>query len=108
MSGGFLCDAPGGCTLAVRVQPGAKKTALTGIYGEGAEARLKIALQASPVEGRANEALVTFFAELFGLPRAAVAIAHGQTGRSKLVILHGRTAATAQAKVEAVLEKLLS
>jgi uncharacterized protein (TIGR00251 family) len=105
---GFLCETPGGCTLAVRVQPGAKKTAITGIYGEGAQARLKIALQAPPVDGRANEALVAFLAELFELPRAAIAIAHGQTGRSKLVILHGRTAASAQAKVVAVLEKLLS
>jgi len=42
----------GGVTLAVRAQPGAKKTAITGIYGEGAAAQLKIAVHA-PRLGRA-------------------------------------------------------
>ena len=32
----------GGVTLSVRAQPGAKKTGITGIYGEGAAAQLKI------------------------------------------------------------------
>ncbi len=40
-----------GVTLAVRAQPGAKKTAIAGIYGEGAAAQLKIAVQAPPLEG---------------------------------------------------------
>ena len=85
----FLRDHPEGCSLAVRVQPGAKRTAITGVHGEGTESRLKIALQAPPIEGRANEALVAFLADLFNLPKACVVISHGHTGRSKLVILHG-------------------
>ena len=61
----MLRQTTGGVTLAVRAQPGAKKTAITGIYGEGATAQLKIAVQAPPIEGRANQALVVFLAELF-------------------------------------------
>ena len=38
----------------MRAQPGAKKTAIVGVYGEGAAAQLKIAVQAPPIEGRAN------------------------------------------------------
>ncbi len=53
-----------GVTLAVRAQPGAKRTAITGIYGEGAAAQLKIAVNAPPFEGRANAALVAFLAEI--------------------------------------------
>jgi len=50
-----------GVTLAVRAQPGAKKTAITGVYGEGAAAQLKIAVHAPPLEGRANQALIVFW-----------------------------------------------
>jgi uncharacterized protein len=56
-----------GVTLAVRAQPGAKRTAIAGIYGEGTAAQLKIAVRAQPIEGRANEALIAFLAEVFGL-----------------------------------------
>ena len=57
-------ETDAGVTFAVRVQPGAKKTAITGVYGEGESAALKVALAAPPIDGRANEALVGFFAEL--------------------------------------------
>jgi uncharacterized protein len=59
-----------GVTLAVRAQPGAKKTAITGVYGEGAAAQLKIAVHAPPLEGRANQALIAFLAETFGSAEA--------------------------------------
>ncbi|MGB6689514.1 MAG: DUF167 domain-containing protein [Terracidiphilus sp.] len=72
-----------GVTLAVRAQPGAKKTAITGIYGEGASAQLKVAVHAPPIEGRANEALVAFLAETFSLPRSAVELVSGASSRSK-------------------------
>ena len=65
----FLRCASAGTTLAVRAQPGARKTAITGIYGEGATAQLKIAVHAPPVEGRANEALIAFLADTFSLPK---------------------------------------
>jgi hypothetical protein len=54
MSGGMIRAVAEGVTLAVRAQPGAKRTAITGVYGEGAAAQLKIAVQSPPVEGRAN------------------------------------------------------
>jgi uncharacterized protein (TIGR00251 family) len=78
-----------GVTLAVRAQPGAKKTAITGVYGEGAAAQLKIAVQAPPVEGRANEALNLFLAEMFGLPRSSVVLQAGALSRSKVFLLRG-------------------
>ena len=70
----MIRETKDGVTLAVRAQPGAKKTAIVGIYGEGASAQLKIAVQAPPVEGRANEALIMFLAERFSLPKSAVGI----------------------------------
>jgi uncharacterized protein (TIGR00251 family) len=81
-----------GVTLAVRAQPGAKKTAIVGMYGEGDEAQLKIAVQAPPVEGRANAALVAFLAQLFGLPKSRIELLNGQLSRSKIFLLREVTA----------------
>jgi uncharacterized protein len=78
-----------GVTLAVRAQPGAKKTAIVGVYGEGDSAQLKIAVQAPPVEGRANEALIAFLAAVFDLSKSRVEIVSGELGRAKVFLLRG-------------------
>lgn len=88
-----------GVTLAVRAQPGARKTAMAGIYGEGDSAQLKIAVQAPPVEGRANAALAEFLAEVFSLPKSAVELVSGELSRSKVFRLRGITIAQADAKL---------
>ncbi len=93
----MLRAATSGVTLAVRAQPGAKKTAIIGIYGEGAAAQLKIAVQAPPLEGRANEALIAFLAQTFALPRSAVKLISGELSRSKVFLLEGTTPARATA-----------
>ncbi|MGC2614300.1 MAG: DUF167 domain-containing protein [Terracidiphilus sp.] len=85
----MLREVSGGVTLAVRAQPGAKKTAIVGVYGEGDAAQLKIAVQAPPVEGRANEALVAFLAEAFDIPKRSVELVNGELSRSKVFLLRG-------------------
>src|SRR5215831_520386 len=85
----MMRETADGVTLAVRAQPGAKKTAITGIYGEGETAQLKIAVQAPPIEGRANEALIAWLAKFFSLPRANVVLMSGETSRSKVFLLRG-------------------
>jgi uncharacterized protein len=98
----MLRATPNGTTLALRAQPGAKKTAITGIYGEGANAQLKVAVHAPPLEGRANHALIAFLAETFSIPKNTVEILSGELSRSKVFLLRGVTLASA----EAILEKL--
>lgn len=88
---------PTGVTLTVRAQPGAKKTAITGVYGEGPEAQLKVAVHAPPLEGRANQALIAFLAETFGVGKNAVELMTGELSRSKVFLLRGVTLAQAQA-----------
>jgi uncharacterized protein (TIGR00251 family) len=80
-----------GVTIAVRAQPGAKKTAIAGVYGDGTAAQLKIAVQAPPIEGRANSALVVFLAELFDVPRSSVELMSGELSRTKVFLLRGCT-----------------
>lgn len=85
----MLREVAGGVTLAVRAQPGAKKTAIVGVYGEGDRAQLKIAVQAPPVEGRANEALIAFMAELLGVSKKSVELVGGELSRSKVFVIRG-------------------
>jgi hypothetical protein len=92
----MLRTVQGGVTLAVRAQPGAKKTTIVGVYGEGATAQLKIAVQAPPIEGRANSALIAFLANLFGIPKSSVELMSGELSRSKVFLLHGITELKAQ------------
>ncbi|HTB96467.1 MAG TPA: DUF167 domain-containing protein [Terracidiphilus sp.] len=95
----MLRAVAGGVTLAVRVQPGAKKSAILGIYGEGAAAQLKVAVQAPPVEGRANEALLAFLAKTFGLSKVAVDLVGGASSRSKVILLRGAMVAEIEARI---------
>ncbi len=76
------CSAlPGGVRLAVQITPNARKTEVIGELGEV----LKLRLQAQPIEGRANEALISYLAEALGVPRSAVTITHGLTSKKKLI-----------------------
>ena len=93
-----------GVTLAVRAQPGAKKTAITGVYGEGPAAQLKIAVHAPPLKGRANRALIAFLAETFGLPKNAVELVSGELSRSKVIMLRGVTAEKAKKTLDDLLQ----
>lgn len=72
-------------TLTLHIQPGAKRSELAGLHGEA----LKIRLAAPPVEGRANEALLKFIAELFGVPVRQVELKQGGQSRHKVVAITG-------------------
>jgi uncharacterized protein (TIGR00251 family) len=74
-----------GVRFTVRVQPRASRTAFAGVHG-GA---LKVRLQAPPVDGAANEALIALVAERLDVTRSAVRIVSGMTGRTKLVEVDG-------------------
>jgi uncharacterized protein (TIGR00251 family) len=82
-------DTPAGASFQVRVQPRAKKNAITGEVGDA----IKLAITAPPVDGRANEACIAFFAELLNVGRSSVTIAAGQSSRNKVIRVAGMSAA---------------
>jgi uncharacterized protein len=92
-----LRETADGCTLPVRVHPGAKRNAIGGTHG-GA---LKVSLTTPPTDGRANAALIEFLAERLGVARARVTLLTGAASRTKTLRIVGLT----QNEVE---EKLLS
>lgn len=67
--------------LDLLVQPRAARTEVTGLHN----GRLKLRLTAPPVEGAANTALVQFLADRLGLPRSAVDVSRGTSGRHKTI-----------------------
>jgi uncharacterized protein (TIGR00251 family) len=79
--------AAGTVIFAVRVQPRAGKDE---IAGEMAGA-IKIRLQAPALEGRANEALIEFLAQLLKTPKGAVRILSGERSRIKRLEIRGVT-----------------
>lgn len=79
--GGWLEPAAGGWSLLLWVQPGARRTEVQGV----ADGRLKLRLAAPPVDGKANEALQRWLADLLGLRLREVELVSGQTGRRKRV-----------------------
>lgn len=62
--------------LTIKVIPKAKKNE---IKGE------KVYLKAPPVEGKANEALIAFLAEHFGVKKKQITIIKGEKSRNKVI-----------------------
>lgn len=81
-------DAAGVILVRVRVRPRARRTAVEGLH-DGA---VRIHLQAPPVDGAANEALVAFVArELLGVRTAQVRLVRGASSRDKVLAVEGVT-----------------
>lgn len=70
--------------LTVKVQPKASKDEISGIQ-DGA---LKIRITAPPVDGKANKHLIGYLAKLFKVPKSAIELLAGETGRNKRLLIH--------------------
>jgi uncharacterized protein len=71
----------GGVSLRIRVKPRASKSR---VLGER-EGELEVAVAAPPVDGKANAELLRVLADYFDVPKTAIEIARGESGRSKLI-----------------------
>ncbi|MBI5447596.1 MAG: YggU family protein [Gammaproteobacteria bacterium] len=71
--------------LKLYVQPGAKHNEVLGLHGDA----LKIKLNTLPIEGRANEALLKYVAQLFEVPARQVSLKRGDKSRFKTLCVWG-------------------
>lgn len=65
--------------LRIRVQPGAKKTEISGMHGD----RLKIRIQSPPVDGKANDALIDFLRKFLKIKLSEIKIIRGEKSKDK-------------------------
>lgn len=70
-------------TINIIAKPNAKKTALLAVTEQG----LHISVHAKPAEGKANQELIRFLAQLFDLPKSQISLLAGETSRYKRVAL---------------------
>jgi uncharacterized protein (TIGR00251 family) len=71
--------------ICIHAQPGARRTEVSGLHG----ASIKIRIQARPVEGAANAALLEFLADAFRVAKRQVALVSGDSSREKRVRIVG-------------------
>jgi uncharacterized protein (TIGR00251 family) len=71
--------------LRLRVSPGAGRAAIVGRQGDA----WKVRVTDAPERGRANDAVIRLLAATLAVPREAVAIVSGHSGRDKIVELTG-------------------
>ncbi|MFI5365942.1 MAG: DUF167 domain-containing protein [Candidatus Binatia bacterium] len=91
-----MADERATLRLRVHLQPRAARTRIVGWHGDA----IKIQVHAAPVEGAANAALIELLARTLAVPRRAVRIVQGGTGRHKLVEIENADPAACRARLE--------
>ena len=71
--------------LKVYLQPKSSKNKIVGPYRDG----IKVKVTASPIEGKANEALIRFLAKEFRIPPSCIEILKGHHSREKTLKISG-------------------
>lgn len=89
-------DGKSGSALAVRVIPRAARNELVEIQADGT---LKLRLHAAPVDGKANQELIEFLADLLEIAPNKLELVAGHSGRNKLVSITGLTSADVQSRI---------
>ena len=86
---------PGGIIVSVRVIPRAGRSGVASRRGDA----LLVRLNAPPVDGAANEELITVIAKALGVPKRAVTIVSGDRSRQKRVQVSGIDVSTAESRL---------
>lgn len=85
--------------LKIYLQPGAKKSEIVGKHGDA----IKIKVQARPIDGEANKALIDFLSEMLSIPKTSILIKSGQKSRFKTVCIED-----CHVEIENKIEKMLN
>lgn len=81
---------PGGVSVNVRLTPKASENRIGPVAPDsGGGAVLKVAVTQPPVDGKANKALIKLLAKSWGLPKTAISVKRGASGRLKTLFIEG-------------------
>lgn len=78
-----LTERKDGVEFSVKLKPRSSRNTVLGIR----EGVLECAVNAPPVDGRANEALIALLSEYLGVPSKALEISGGAKSRNKRVVV---------------------
>ena len=95
-------DGRGGSALAIRVSPRSQKNEVTRIFSDGT---INVKLKAPLVDGKANNILIKFLAEILEVKHSELEIIAGETGRNKLVSIYGLDSETVNQHISELLSK---
>ncbi len=84
-----ITEKDGAVVIDIAVKPRSPREGVGPVQAD----RLVVSVNAPPVDGKANEAVIRVLAESLGVPRSSVTILRGETGRKKTVRIAGATAA---------------
>ncbi|HET8726371.1 MAG TPA: DUF167 family protein [Alphaproteobacteria bacterium] len=102
----FAAVAAGGVRIAVRLTPGARRTAILGPAPEADGGTvLKASVTAVPEQGKANAALIGLLAKEWRLPKSAFTVIAGATDRRKVLHVRGDPGTLIE-RIEAVTRRL--
>jgi uncharacterized protein (TIGR00251 family) len=82
-------ELPSGVSIAIQVQPRSGANKIRGIH----DGRLKLAVDAAPVDGEATKQCLRYLAEIFSVANSRVTLLSGAQSRKKLVLIEGVTTA---------------
>jgi uncharacterized protein YggU (UPF0235/DUF167 family) len=90
----FYEQGPAGLVIAVKAQPGARRVVIGPVVAAAAApgwpaARLKIAVNAPPEDGKANAAIIAALADWLGVKAGAISLAAGAGARDKKFVVVG-------------------
>jgi uncharacterized protein (TIGR00251 family) len=91
-----LHDGKKGSALAIRVTPRASRNEIVELLEDGT---IKVRIAAPPSDNEANETLISFLAEVLGVPKTRLDIVAGASGRDKLVSIVDMDAETAHQRI---------
>jgi uncharacterized protein (TIGR00251 family) len=95
--GAFWMQGTAGVILAVKAQPGARRTQIGPVLAAAdapgwPPARLKISINAPPEDGKANDAVIAALAKWLNVKPTAISLTAGATSRDKKLLITGPVA----------------
>ncbi len=85
----FWRPIPGGISIAVKVQPKARRAGVQGTMQSADGLRLRVGVSEAAEDGKANKAACTILARAFGVSSSAVSVVIGASNREKVIHVAG-------------------
>ena len=97
----FLSSKRSTLHLEIILAPRASRSVVLGVYDQ----RLKIAVTAPPVDGKANKVLIEFLSRMLECPKGQISIVRGERARRKVVAIEGLGIEQITAQLDEVLNR---